>query len=174
MLDRRFFDVNFVVLGIANEPAENPEVGDQYIVGSEPTGVFAEASANSLARYNGTAWDFTEPREGGFEVLNVATNEILRYGGSDWGVIAIFDGGSDLDVEIHAITAADISSQGFTLSHSVATGYENKVLAFLQGIAQVPGVDFTVTGNSFSWQNKTLANFDFRAGDVLIIQYKRV
>ena len=83
MLDRRFFDVNIVVQGIANEPAANPTAGTQYIVGQNPTGAFAGVTADTLARYDGSAWTFLPPQEGSLEVINIETGEILGYDGSD-------------------------------------------------------------------------------------------
>ena len=92
MLDRRFFDVNIVVQGIANEPAANPTAGTQYIVGQNPTGAFAGVTADTLARYDGSAWSFIPPQEGSLEVINVETGEILGYDGSDWSVITTITG----------------------------------------------------------------------------------
>ena len=87
--DRRFLIVNLTIAGIANEPAANPVEGTQYIVGSEGTGAFADAAANSIARYDGTSWTFTAPKVGALEVLNEATGEILRYTGTAWEPITI-------------------------------------------------------------------------------------
>lgn len=84
MLDRRFLSVNITVLGIANEPAANPVKGTQYIVGSTPTGVFAGASANSIATFDGTEWKFIAPKVDSLEVLNKATGEILKFNGTAW------------------------------------------------------------------------------------------
>ena len=91
MLDRRFVSISLVVLGIANEPAANPANGTQYIVGSNPTGAFANATANSIACYDGVAWKFITPKIGEPEVLNSATGEILSWNGSAWRVILIIN-----------------------------------------------------------------------------------
>ena len=88
-LDRRFFEVSLTVLGVANEPEENPSNGDQYIVGSSATGAFEGATENYIARYNGTSWVFRAP--GSFEVLNSATNKILKFNGSGCEVVADFN-----------------------------------------------------------------------------------
>jgi len=84
MLDRRFLSISVTVQGIANSPADNPTAGTQYIVGSNPTGVFAGATANSIARYDGSAWSFTAPKAGELEAINLQTGEILRFNGSAW------------------------------------------------------------------------------------------
>ena len=84
MLNRRFLSVSLIVQGIANEPSANPVAGTQYIVGSNPSGAFANATANSIASFNGSAWEFSAPKNIELEVLNVATGEILKYNGSAW------------------------------------------------------------------------------------------
>lgn len=83
-LDRRFLNFSLSVLSIANEPAANPAVGTQYIVGSSPTGAFASASANQIARYNGSAWQFFTPKAGELEVLNLDNSQILQFNGTAW------------------------------------------------------------------------------------------
>lgn len=84
MLDRRFLDVSLVVAGIANEPAANPTVGTQYIVGSSPAGDFSGALANQLARYDGSKWIFSTPKTNGLEVFSTETSEILSFSGTEW------------------------------------------------------------------------------------------
>ena len=90
MLDRRFLDVSLVVAGIANEPAANPTVGTQYIVGSSPAGAFSDASANQLARYDGSKWIFSTPKTGGLELFNTETGEMLSFDGTAWKSKATF------------------------------------------------------------------------------------
>lgn len=88
MLDRRLFDANLTVWGIVNEPAANPSVGTQYIVASDPAGAFAEATENSIARYDGSEWKFYAPKVGSLEVLNADTGEILQFNGTAWSSVA--------------------------------------------------------------------------------------
>ena len=88
LIDRRFLNISLAVLGIANEPAANPTAGSQYIVGSAGTGAFSGVAPNSIARFNGSAWEFITPKLGELEVLNLQTLEILRFDGSSWDVIA--------------------------------------------------------------------------------------
>ena len=52
----------------------------------------------------------------------------------------------------------------------VATGEETNILCFVQGVAQAAGVAFSVSGNTFSWDTKTLDG-NLNAGDVFIIHY---
>ncbi|MBR1485860.1 MAG: DUF2793 domain-containing protein, partial [Synergistaceae bacterium] len=84
MLDRRFLDVSLVVAGVANEPAANPTAGTQYIVGDTPAGAFSSASANQLARYDGTKWTFTTLKQGGLELFNAETNALMSFNGTAW------------------------------------------------------------------------------------------
>ena len=94
MLDRRFIDVNLFVNKIANAPDDNPTAGTQYIVGSTPTGAFEGATANYIARYDGTAWKFTPPKVGSFEILNVDTGEFLNFNGTAWTAVTSLSGES--------------------------------------------------------------------------------
>ena len=114
-IDRRLFDFNLAISGIANEPAANPTVGTQYIVGSAPTGDFSGAAANYIARFNGTTWKFTPPKAGDIEILNVNTGEILSYNGTNWVVIASLG-----DKNIKPVL--DIIATGSSLPVSAFTG----------------------------------------------------
>ena len=124
MIDRRFLNVNFVVTSVANSPASNPTAGTQYIVGSNPTGAFAGASPNKIARFNGTKWKFITPKSGDFEVFNIATNAILRYDGSAWNTVVT------VKAEIGEVTAEyvplppvlDIVPTGTRLPTTATTG----------------------------------------------------
>ena len=171
MLDRRLLELNLTVLGIANTPAENPTAGTQYIVGETPSGAFAGATTNSIARYDGSAWKFTMPRTSQLEVFNSATGELLKFNGSAWVSIATVGNSNNIMVEAHTITAQEVTNKAFTLTNSVAQGQENKVLLFISGVAQIAGVDFTASGNSISWNNKELDNIGLYPGDVATVQY---
>ena len=94
MLDRRFFDVNLVVQGVVNEPAANPTKGTQYIIGENPTGDFENAEAGQLARYNGSKWIFSTLKEGGLEVINAETGEIMSFDGMFWEPVVTLGGSS--------------------------------------------------------------------------------
>lgn len=113
-IDRRFLDVSLSVLGIANSPAENPVIGDQYIVGANPAGDFATALPNSVARYNGSAWKFSAPRTGIMEALDTSNDTILRYNGETWEVIADFNS--------LIAPVLDILKSGATLPATCAAG----------------------------------------------------
>lgn len=172
MLDRRFLNISLTILNIANQPDDNPSNGIQYIVGSNPAGAFANASPNSIARYDGSAWKFTTPKAGELEVLNAATGEILRFNGSAWSAVSVINAASNaVATDIHTLTAQEVTAKSFTLANSVASGQENNILLFVSGVAQVAGVDFTASGNSISWNNKALDSLGLVAGDTFIIHY---
>ena len=114
MLDRRFLNISLTVQGVANEPAANPSEGTQYIVGSNPTGAFVGASANSIARFDGSAWKFSAPTTGNLEVFNAYNGEILSFNGSAWVTV----------VALHRPVAPVIAivPTGNTLPASATTG----------------------------------------------------
>lgn len=101
LLDRRFLNISLAVRAIANEPAANPSVGTQYIVGAAATGAFAGVLANSIARYNGSDWEFSFPKQGELEVLNLENGQILAFNGSAWASVASL--GSSSILPVHGI-----------------------------------------------------------------------
>ena len=88
----------------------------------------------------------------------------------DTGFVAVGGSGSHLKAETHTLTAAEITSKSFELSKSVAIGEENNILCFVAGVIQPVGTAFTVSGNTVSWDEKTLDG-TLSAGDSFIIQY---
>ena len=175
-LDRRFLDVSLNVKGVANEPAASPAPvnGTQYIVGFTPTGAFASASANDIARYDGSRWKFTRPDTSQLEVLNLDTSEILGWNGTEWAVLAqIGGGGGSWIAESHVLTAAEATAKGFSLAKAVASGSETNVLLAVCGVVQTVGTDFTISGNAVSWANKGLDAIGLAAGDVFVVHYEQ-
>lgn len=51
------------VLGILNTPPTNPQRGDRYLVGTNPTGEWYNRP-NCIAYYNGSMWRFDIPKLG--------------------------------------------------------------------------------------------------------------
>ena len=114
-LDRRFISVGMRVEKIANSPSATatPVNGTQYIVGSTPSGAFASANANDLARYDGTKWKFTRPNTAQLEVLNLDTLEILGWNGTEWAVLARIRGENPvLDVVATGTTLPATADEG--------------------------------------------------------------
>ena len=175
-LDRRFLEVSLNVRGVANEPASSPAPvnGTQYIVGSTPSGAFASASANDIARYDGSKWKFTRPDTSQLEVLNLDTSEILGWNGTEWAVLAqISGGGGNWIAESHVLTAAEAAAKGFSLTRTVASGSETNVLLAVCGVVQTVGTDFTISGSAVSWANKGLDTIGPTAGDVFVVHYEQ-
>ncbi len=77
----------------------------------------------------------------------------------------------ELTAETHIITASEITAQAFTLSHSVAQGYEDRVLLFASGVAQYAGIDFSASGQVISWQGLGLADVELKTGEIFLIHY---
>ena len=174
MLDRRFFDVNLIVQGIANEPADNPTKGTQYIIGENPAGDFENAEAGQLARYNGSKWIFSTPKEGDLEVINIETGKMMRFDGVVWEDITDISGsggGDEIVAETHMLTAAEATAKSFTLANSIKSGKEDSVVLSVCGVVQIPGSDYIASGNSISWNAKTLDDIGLQAGDVFLVQY---
>ena len=114
-LDRRFVSIGMRVEKVANQPTTGitPVNGTQYIVGNSPTGAFAGASANDLARYDGSKWKFTKPDTGHLEVLNLDTLEILGWNGTEWAVLARLRGENPvLDVVATGTTLPATADEG--------------------------------------------------------------
>lgn len=292
-LDRRFIEDGMFVFDVANDEPSNANdkrEGVQYIVGENPTGAFAGATPNSIARYDGSEWKFTMPRPFEFvfnwgedkfiywdnknippewhdyvniqpkwtvmyayfvstgtklpttcaegdQFLNLSTGMLyIATGESTWDeghnvIDNTYDYFIDLEAnksyksngtkfsdkypdacfftdvdnhkrhslyfatgggtannfiqlyplpeqagslttatETHVLTASEVTGKGFTLSQSVKTGKEGEVLCFVQGLAQAAGIAFSVSGNSLSWNGKTLDG-NVSSGDVFIVQY---
>lgn len=93
LLDRRFLNISIIIQAIANEPDDNPTEGTQYIVGADPSGAFADASVNSIARFDGSIWTFSAPKAGTLEVLNLSNGQFLSFDGENWN--SAFALGSD-------------------------------------------------------------------------------
>lgn len=109
-LDRRFLNLSLSVLSVANQPDANPAVGSQYIVGSNPSGAFASASANQIARYNGSNWQFFTPKIRELEVLNLNSGEFLQFNGSAWVTVASLSAGSNNPSGANIITIDGIAA----------------------------------------------------------------
>ncbi|MBR0075098.1 MAG: DUF2793 domain-containing protein [Synergistaceae bacterium] len=175
LFDQRYFNINFTINSITNAPDDNPIAGTQYIVGSTPTGAFAGATENYIARYNGTNWEFFAPKVGSLELFNLDTSEFLKYNGTEWEIIANLNNndsnGKVVIIEKHTLVTNEIINQSFSLTNFVKIGKENQVLLFVAGLAQITGTDFTASGNTISWANKGLANRNLTDGDIVVIQY---
>ena len=65
------------VEGEANDPPAAPAEGESWLVGSSPTGAWAE-HAGALASFQAGGWIFAAPRDG-MRVLDRATGQDIRY-----------------------------------------------------------------------------------------------
>ncbi len=141
-LDRRFLDVSLNVKGVANEPALSPTPinGTQYIVGATPSGAFASANTNDIARYDGNKWKFAKPDTSQLEVMNIDTLEILGWNGAEWTVLAQLRGEKPV---------LDVLPTGSSLPPT--TGIGDKFLNTIDGKVYIATADNT-------WDTGTATN----------------
>jgi hypothetical protein len=94
------------VEGEGNAPPAEPEEGECWLVGQEPTGAWAD-HAGELASFQAGEWIFVAPRDG-LRVLDNSTGQDLRYRGG-WqrpATPAPPTGGTTVDAEARAAIAA--------------------------------------------------------------------
>ena len=97
MIDRRFLNVRITVKGLAETAPSNPNsVGDQWIVSKAWGDSYPNAQVNSIAAYENGGWKFTMPSSysASLEVINLATNEILKwdYSNNTWKAVGSLGG----------------------------------------------------------------------------------
>jgi hypothetical protein len=95
------------VEGVANTPPATPEEGTCWLVGSLPTGAWADAAGKLACRQLGN-WLFLSPRAG-FSVLNGANGQVMRFVGGGWSAPAAPAapaGGATIDSEMRSAFAA--------------------------------------------------------------------
>lgn len=108
-IDRRGLYVRLTVKGVASDVPEGVTLyeGLQYIVGADPTGAFASATAGQIAEYNGTKWVFSDPKTWRMEVFDEAANAIKRWDGSAWVNVAELVAKADISDMETKTNAAD-------------------------------------------------------------------
>lgn len=92
---------------VADAPPFAPEDGVCWLVGSAPTGAWADQPGKLACRQLGN-WLFLPPREG-LTVLNSANGQIFRFLGGSWMAPAAPDaptGGTVIDTELRAAFTA--------------------------------------------------------------------
>ena len=136
------------------------------------------ASSSDLKIYtsNGNSAASENMPEGGF-FFNLEDNCIYILNRSAFVKIGGSSGSSgttySMTTEFHSITANELSAKSFSLSHSIASGQENNILLFVEGVAQSALTDFSASGNSISWNAKGLDTIGLREGDSFIIHYAK-
>ena len=76
-------------------------------------------------------------------------------------------GGAQLRMDTHTLTAEEVTAKSFTLSSPAVS---TSAICFVEGLAQAVNVAFAISGDTFSWDGKTLDGH-LQAGDVIIVQY---
>jgi hypothetical protein len=107
----------------SNTPPGSPVAGDQYVVGTSPTGAWA-GQAKNIAGWTGSAWQFTAPA-GGWHAYSVATNLQYAYVAGSW---QLTDGVASVAGNTGTVTAAQLKT-------AVATAYIQTLLDDVDGAA---------------------------------------
>jgi hypothetical protein len=96
--------------GEADSPPAEPEEGDCWLVGGEPTGAWA-GEAGRLAAFQAGTWLFAAPRDG-MRLLDRSTGQDIRYRGGWHRAEAppAPDGGSTVDSEARAAIAGLVAA----------------------------------------------------------------
>jgi hypothetical protein len=74
------------VMAIANDPPAVPTLNDLYITGTAPTGLWT-GKAGKLARWDGAAWQFTDPRTKETHLVEDVA-ETWHWNGTAWVKVA--------------------------------------------------------------------------------------
>lgn len=133
--------------------------------------IYASSTDHKFYTSDGTTLTATDISDGSI-FLNKADSNIYIYNATA-GTFSRVNSDSMFEVvtESHTLTAEEVTAKSFNLANSIATGKENSVMLFIQGVAQAIGTDFLAADSSISWTNKGLDNIGLVAGDVFVIQY---
>lgn len=128
-----------------------------------------------IYEYDGTTWTATDVPDGGI-FLNKADNYVYVYDAKAGAFVkasvdTVSGAGDEVICENHTLTAEEATAKSFTLANSIKTGKETGVLLSVCGMIQIPGVDYTASGNTISWTGKTLDDIGLQAGDIFVVQY---
>lgn len=99
-------------------------------------------------------------------VISKATGAAYYYNGTAWVALT-----SLLKNEMFTLDYQNIQDKRVNLSSNVASEKASSVIVFAGGATHFAGTDFSVTGNSISWNAKVLDTVGLKEGDKLIVQY---
>lgn len=77
-----YYNGRRLIAGILNEPPTSPSLGVAYIIGTSPTGVWAD-NTDRIAVWNGEGWRYYCP-DLGLRFYNAATQEYIYTNGNGW------------------------------------------------------------------------------------------
>lgn len=74
--------IHLSALSVMDDPPQDPQDGERYIIGAAPRGVF-EGHAQKIAAFQDGAWVFLSPKIG-WQIYNQSDESVLIYNGSAW------------------------------------------------------------------------------------------
>ena len=183
-IDRRFIsNLRFTVKDICSTVTLGyVSVGFLYIVGENPSGAFADYPVNSIILIN---YDYAKATKvtqlfyiptGGECVFIEAANAFYCFDATN-GWVSVVNASPNNDgcafIEVHTLTADEVSAKSFTLSNSIASGEESNTICIVNGVAQVYNTDFYISGKNIKWTNLGLAAIGLLAGDTFVVLYRK-
>lgn len=143
----------------------------------ETNSVFASIEDGYLVSYDGSNWNLHLVPYEGCVIVSKADNSMYIKDGATKKLVAVGNsgssGGSGLTNEVFTLTSDNISNKSLSLSGNIASGAESSVLCFVGGSAHFAGTDFTASGDSISWNGKTLDTVGLKEGDTVVVQYMK-
>ena len=131
-------------------------------------GRYASSTDHKIYTSDGSTLTPENVAEGGF-FLSKEDNRLYIYDGSRF--VRVGGSGATYAIDIHSITAAEITAKSFSLTRSIAAGQENNTSLSVAGLELAVGVDFVASGSTISWNGKGLDNAGLDVGDVIIVHY---
>ena len=131
-------------------------------------GRYASSTDHKIYTSDGSTLTPENVAEGGF-FLSKEDNRLYIYDGSRF--VRVGGSGATYAIDIHSITAAEITAKSFSLTRSIAPGQENNTSLSVAGLELAVGVDFVASGSTISWNGKGLDNAGLDVGDVIIVHY---
>ena len=131
-------------------------------------GRYASSTDHKIYTSDGSELTPEDVVDGGV-FLNKEDSRLYVYNGSDF--VGIGGSAPTYAIDVHSITAAEISAKSFSLTRSIASGQESNTSLSVAGLELAVGVDFVASGSTISWNGKGLEHAGLAAGDVIIVHY---
>ena len=151
-------NINIGNLNVNDDTITNVNTNGNIVIDPPGTGVFSIVGTNGFIMPYGNTAQRPSPVDTGTTRFNTALDTIEVWNGSEW--VSGSGGGVTPSIADQQITP-DGSSLGYTLDQDATQG---TVLVSFNGVSQLPGVAYTVTGNviSFAQAPETTDIIDIR------------